>query len=215
MKRLLLAPILVLILITMTGCGDDHRNEPQLFFTQILSNAALDGDIERNPAAGTLTITQGNTESVFVGVDPVTGTEFRAFLDFSLTGAGGVPLNAIINSATLNISINNLDPRTATIPIRIDLISFAPPTLLGDDFDRTLQPALATTTIQPPIGPADFGQNVAIDITSLMVEAQRLGLPTLQLRLLPDSPILGLVEINDTTGVNRGILAPLLEVEYF
>jgi hypothetical protein len=50
-----------------------------------------------------------------------------------------------------------------------------------------------------------------------MVEAQRLGLSSFQLRTLEDlgfvSP--GLIEINDTTGLNRGVLAPLLQVSYF
>jgi hypothetical protein len=50
-----------------------------------------------------------------------------------------------------------------------------------------------------------------------MAEAQRLGLPDFQIRILEDlgpvSP--GLIEINDTTGANRGLLAPLLQVEYF
>ena len=82
---------------------------------------------------------------------------------------------------------------------------------------RTLQPALATTTISPPISQADFGKHITVDVTPLMVEAQRLGLLNFQVRILEDlgpvSP--GLVEINDTTGVNSNVLAPLLQVTYF
>jgi hypothetical protein len=50
-----------------------------------------------------------------------------------------------------------------------------------------------------------------------MREVQRLGLPMFQIRILvdPGAPPSGLVEINDSTGVNRGTLAPLLDVTYF
>ncbi len=50
-----------------------------------------------------------------------------------------------------------------------------------------------------------------------MIEAQRLGLLDFQVRIMEDLgpaiPIL--LEINDTTGVNRGSLGPLLTVTYF
>jgi hypothetical protein len=50
-----------------------------------------------------------------------------------------------------------------------------------------------------------------------MVEAQRQKLLDFQLRILEDLGIVtpGLIEINDTTGVNRAALAPVLEVTYF
>jgi hypothetical protein len=109
------------------------------------------------------------------------------------------------------------NPLTNALPIRIDLVSFQPPTLIGTDFDRSLQPALATTTIVPPISQADFGQHVYVDVTSLMKKAQRLGLPDLQIRFLEDPGTAppGLIEINDTAGARRWDLAPLLQVSYF
>jgi hypothetical protein len=50
-----------------------------------------------------------------------------------------------------------------------------------------------------------------------MVEAQRLGLVDFHVRIMEDLGIITpeLVEINDTTGVNRSTLAPLLKVKYF
>jgi hypothetical protein len=50
-----------------------------------------------------------------------------------------------------------------------------------------------------------------------MVEAQRLGLLDFQVRILEDlGPVTpGLIEITDTTGVNRGAVAPQLQVNYF
>lgn len=217
MKKTLLALVMLFTLFALAGCGDDN-GVPPAFSTQILSDAATDGDIARSQA-GAYTVSQGNTQSVFAGIDPLTGAELRAFLDFPLGGVGGVPGDAIIQSAILDIFINSIAPQPLnnTIPIRIDLVSFQPPNLIGDDFDRTFQPALATTTINPPISQADFGQHVAVDVTPLMVEAQRLGLPSFQLRILQElgPPVPGLIEISDTTGPNRATLAPLLDVVYF
>jgi hypothetical protein len=217
MKKIILAATMVSIILALTGCGGGGGSSvPPIFVTDILSDPTFDGFITQS-SPDVFTVTQGMTptlQSVFAGIDPATGEESRAFLDFPL---GGVPNNAIIVSAFLNIFINSIQPLNGTIPIRIELVSFQPPTLLPTDFDRTLQPPLAFTTIVPPISPADVGKHVSVDVTALMVEAQRLGLANFQVRILEDlgavSP--GLVEINDTTGANRGLLAPLLEVTFF
>ena len=153
-------------------------------------------------------------QSVFAGIDPIALTEFRAFLDFPLTGAGGVPANAIIDSAFLDIHVDGLNPG-GTIPILIELVSFQPPTLLGTDFDRAIQPALASVVISPPITQADVGANISIDVTPLMVEAQNRGLVDFQVRILENLGPDILMEIDDTTGANRSSLAPLLTVTYF
>ncbi len=215
MRRKFLAAMMVFISLALTSCGDDHVNAPA-FVTDIISDPAFDGDIEQS-SVGVFTITQGNTQSVFTGIDPVSFSEFRAFLDFPLSGPGGVPVNAGIISATLDIVINSISTQSGTIPIRIDLVAFQPPTLTATDFDRIIQPALATTTISPPISAADIGRHVFVDVTSLMIEAQRLGVVNFQIRILEDlgpvSP--GLIEINDTTGVNRPTLAPVLQVTFF
>lgn len=215
MKRILRALIGVFLVLAVTGCGGGSSGPTQIT-TQILSDPAFDGDIAQDPVSGTLTVTQNNTQSVFAGVHPVSGVEYRAFLDFPLTGAGGVPGNAVIVSATLDIFINRIDlsSSTSTIPINIDLVSFQPPTLVGSDFSLTVQRALLTRAVT--IFPADAGQHVFIDVTTLMKEAQRLGLADLQLRILEDlNAAPARIEINDTTGVNSGTLAPLLEVTYF
>jgi hypothetical protein len=206
--------------ITLTGCGggDGGHSAPPLFTTQIFSDSGFDGDIEQT-SPSSFTVTQGMTpgvQSVFAGIDPVALTEFRAFLDFPLTGAGGVPGNAIIDSAFLEISIKGIQPNPGTIPILIELVSFTPPTLLPTDFDRTLQPPLASMTIAPPISQADLGANISIDVTALMVRAQHLGLADFQVRIMEDlgPPIPVLIEIDDTTGANRALHAPLLTVTY-
>ena len=218
MKKKLLAALLVAVTLLLGACGGGD-NGPFAVTTEILSDPLFDGDISRDPFTGALTIAQGNTEILFAGIDPATGEEFRAFLDFPLTGAGGVPGNAVIASAVVDFVISRIFPQPlfGTIPIRIDLVAFQPPTLIEEDFSLALQPALATTTVIPPISQEDLGQHVSVDVTSLMVEAQRLGLPDFQLRIMLDDTAFfaGLIEINDTTGIDRGILAPLLQVTYF
>jgi hypothetical protein len=208
--------------VSIAGCGGGDGGPappPPAVTTQILSDPVFDGDIAQTSPIS-FAITQGmssTVQSVFAGIDPVTRAEYRAFLDFQLTGTGGVPGNAIIDSAILDIHIDTLQPTIGTIPILIELVTFQPPTLLDTDFDRTLQPPLASIVVNPPIAQADVGSNVAIDVTPLMIEAQRLGLLDFQVRIMEDLgpaiPIL--MEIDDTTGADRGTFAPLLTVTYF
>jgi hypothetical protein len=214
MKRILGGVLGVFLVLALAGCGGGGSSGPAEITTQIFSDPVFDGDIAQDPLSGTLTVTQGNTQSVFAGVNPVSDVEYRAFLDFPLTGIGGVPGNAIIVSATLDIFINRIDSSSSTIPINIDLVSFQPPTLVGSDFSLTIQRALLTKTIT--LFPTDAGRHVFIDVTTLMKETQRLGLADLQLRILEDlNAAPARIEINDTTGANSSTLAPLLEVTYF
>src|SRR5450755_2465406 len=138
---------------SLAGCGGgDSSGAPPPITTQIVSDAGFDRDIEQTSPT-TFTITQGmspSVQSVFAGIYPATLTEFRAFLDFPLTGPGGVPGSAMIESAFLDIHINNLIPTTGTIPMLIELVSFQPPTLIETDFDRTIQPPLAFVVVTPP-----------------------------------------------------------------
>ena len=217
MKKILFAAVILPLILALSGCGgggDSSPPPPPLIVTQIISHAAFDGDIEFNPSTNQFTVAQGNTPSVFAGIDPATGNESRAFLDFPLTGTGGIPGDAIIKSATLDIFIDGISIQAAasSIPIRIELVTFPPQTLLASDFDRVAQPALAFTTIVPPISRADVGGHVKVDVTSLMAEAQRRGLANFQIRILEDDGFAfrGLIEIEDTT-INR---APLLTVSY-
>lgn len=204
------------LVLAVAGCGGGGSSGPTQITTQILSDANFDGDIAQDPLNGAFTITQGNTQSVFAGVNPASGFEYRAFLDFPLTGTGGVPGNAVIVSATLDIFINRveLSGNNNTIPINIDLVSFQPPTLRTSDFSTTAQRALLTKAIN--IFPTDAGRHVFIDVTSLMKEVQFQGFADLQLRIMEDlNAAAGRIEINDTTGAASGTLAPLLEVTYF
>ncbi len=211
MNRTFLAAMTVIIILALTGCGNDHNNPPPLIVTQISSNPAIDGYIISN---GTVTVIEGMTlsvQSVFAGIDPVTSHEFRAFLDFSLAS---VPLNAIINSATLDIFIDSVSPG-AVIPIRIDLVSFPPP-LIPTDFDRISGLPPLASIIGPSLTSANAQTYVLIDVTPLMVTAQNQALPSFQIRILEDlGPVTpGLFEIDDRTS-DRATFAPLLTVSFF
>jgi hypothetical protein len=203
--------------LILSGCGGGGDDPPETVTTQIYSDPAFDGDIELTDPPQ---VTQGmspTVQSVLAGIDPAGGTEFRAFLDFPLTGPGGVPSNARIDSAFLEVFIDDLQPTNAVVPVRIELVTFQPPTLLPTDFDRAQQPPLAFTLLSPQLGRSDIGGYVPIDVTGLMREAQRRGLPDFQVRILEDlgPPIDGLFAIDDSTGANRGARAPLLTVNYF
>ncbi|HEU4624162.1 MAG TPA: hypothetical protein VFS52_05325 [Steroidobacteraceae bacterium] len=205
----------------LAGCGGDGNGDgfANAFTTQILSDSRFDGDIEQT-GPDTFTVTQGmssTVQSVLVGIDPDAGTEFRAFLDFPLGGANGVPADAVIDSAFLEIFIDDLLPITGKLPVRVDLVAFQPPTLIETDFNRTSQPALASVIVTPDIDRRDVGTLVPIDVTSLMIEAQRRGLVDFQVRIMQDlgPAIPVLMVIDDTTGPNRSQRAPLLTVTYF
>jgi hypothetical protein len=203
----------------VSGCDSGRNNGNDSFTTQILSDPRFDGDIER-VSETEFTITQGmstTVQSVFVGIDPVGGTEFRAFLDFPLTGSDGVPADATIEEAFLEIFINTLDPINGQLPVRVDLVSFQPPTMVETDYDINLQPALASVRLTPDITSGDVGTFVPIDVTSLMREAQRRGLDDFQVRILedPGPAVPVLTTIDDRTGAGRRDRAPLLTVTYF
>jgi predicted small lipoprotein YifL len=205
MKKIF-AAVTLSILLALTGCGGGgHSEPPPTFVATIPSDAAVDGDIERD-ALGGFTVAQGVTPSVFAGLETSTGSEFRAFLDFPLTGE--VPLGAGIDSATLTIFVDSVVSAGSSVPIRIELVSFPPLGLAPIDFDQTA----LTDAVFVPIFHSDATHDVRIDVTSLMREAQRRGLANFQIRILEDfGPVIpGLVEIDETNA-----LAPVLEVVYF
>ena len=119
MKKMLFAAVLMSLMV-MSGCGDGGGGTTTVVtpapsvVTRIASSLASDGDILNGTTVSPL-----NAPSVFAGINPFSPSEFRAFLDFPLTGA--VPGNAFIESAKLEIFINSiiLDPAASSIPIRI------------------------------------------------------------------------------------------------
>ncbi|MBV8865962.1 MAG: hypothetical protein JO210_11255 [Acidobacteriaceae bacterium] len=208
------------LLLSLSACGGGGNDvAPSSVVTRILSDPSFDGDIEESSQSN-FVVTQGmspTVQSVLAGIDPQTASEFRAFLDFSLAGPGGVPGNAGIDSAYLEIFIDDLQSNTGSLPLLVELVSFQPPTLIASDFDRSVQPPLAAVSVNPPISSADVGRFVSIDVTALMVQAQRMGLTDFQVRIMEDlgPAVSSLISIDDVTTSDRAARAPTLTVTYF
>jgi hypothetical protein len=114
------------------------------------------------------------------------------------------------------VFVDTLNPATGSIPVRVELVTFQPPTLLATDFDRVLQPQLGAVLVSGDVNSADVGHFVPVDVTALMIKAQQLGLVDFQVRILEDlgSDNLTLLSIDDTTGSARPQRAPVLTVDY-
>jgi hypothetical protein len=203
-------------LLCLAGCGGDRAPiVPPPVVTHILSNPHLDGDIEQTSATSFL-VTQGMTPSVQSVLAGTGQTEFRAFLNFPLGGSGGVPLNAFIDSAFLELLVDNVIPINGSVPIRVELVAFQPPTLIPTDFLRTALPPLAAVLVNGNVTGADIGWFVPVDVTSLMIQAQQRGLVDFQVRIMED---LGparftTMVIDDPITADRPQRAPLLTVTY-
>ena len=212
MRKLRALAIFGTLVLILAGCTDEEVVFPT-FVAQTLSDQRADGDIGFSldpPPDGTFTISQADaTGNVIFGLY-ADSTEFRAFLDFPLDGSNGgdaVPLDAVILAADIEIFVNDV-ALVSTVPTLLDLVPFPITGLRVTDFDS--DPIATRSPFE--FFPSDIGGSVLIDVTSLMAEAQRLGLPDLQLRFLLDfvPGASGVVEIDD--GID--LRAPLLTVEY-
>ena len=85
--------LLALAMVALNGCSscDDDCDDPlPVYAADITSDIEADGDIGL-ALDGIYTIASAlDTGSVLAGVDPVTGEEFRGFLDFPLRGIDGI-----------------------------------------------------------------------------------------------------------------------------
>ena len=166
----------------------DYRlpGNPTVFTANILSDRLASGDIAFDPVLNSFFIADG-PGTVFFGIDRFDPNlpEYRAFLDFPLDGTTGqdiVPLNAIIVSATLDVFINEVS-FASTVPTLLDLVTYGITGLDAGDFSS---PPLVFRTLD--FFSFDERNVVRIDVTTLMEEAQRLGLPDFQVRFLVDIP---------------------------
>jgi hypothetical protein len=208
MRRLRTLAIVGALVLVLAGCSDDDE-ESSTFVIQTLSDQQADGDIGFNPLLppdSQYTISQADsTGSVLFGID-LDGTEFRAFLDFPLDGSNGGGVEIVW--AEIEVLVNNVD-LASTVPTLLDLVPFPVTGLESTDFD-----SLPIATRTPfNLFRSDIDNFVRIDVTSLMAETQRLGLPDLQLRFLLDfiEGAAGLVTLYDGDDPSW---APLLTVEY-
>ena len=206
MRNLGILGIAGVLALFLAGCGGGDGSSTVVI--QSLSDQAADGDIGFTPP-GTFLISQANdTGSVQYGLDPG-GTEFQAFLDFPLdgsTGGGVVPLGAVIVSADIEFFVNNVT-FASFVPTVMDLVTFPITGLTTGDFNSVPLATRAPFDILL----SDINNLVRIDVTSFMVEAQRLGLRDLQVRFLIETlGATGVVQIDNDLEAT----APLLTVEY-
>ncbi|MBU0485412.1 MAG: hypothetical protein KKB30_12985 [Proteobacteria bacterium] len=211
MKKLYSLALLTILLLTITGCNGGSHHDGPVYVADIFSDQSSDGDIAFDPVRQVFAITNG-PNTLYFGIDTQDPNllEYRAFLDFPLDGSTGsdvVPSNAIILSATLEVFVTEVS-FAPIIPTIIDLVPYSLSGLRIGDFDSL--PLLTKTT---NFFSSDEGAIVAIDITSLMQEAQRLELSDLQLRFILDFAVnTGLVGFDDRPTVS--ITAPRLIVDY-
>jgi hypothetical protein len=217
MKRLLYIGITAILALSLSGCGS--ADSLDIFIAQIFSDQQADGDIAFDPVLDSYTITNA-PNTIFFGIDDADPNlpEFRAFLDFPLDGSNNgdaVPLNAFIESATLEVFIDEVS-FALTVPALLDLVQFSIAGLTPADFDSSpVQFSDGTdATLNFDIFSSDLGNFVLIDVTPLMRETQRLGLPDFQVRFLLDfAANAGLVGIEDRPNIT--LTAPILTVEYY
>jgi hypothetical protein len=214
MKNLLRLCLIAVFMISIAACGGGDNPPPRaIFVAEILSDQPADGDIAYDPFQRSFTITNG-PGTLYFGIDDSDRNfpEYRAFLDFPLDGSTGedvVPADAVIVSATLEVFVN--EARFATvIPTLLDLVLYPVSGLRPQDFNSSPLVFQRLNFFR-----SDQGMPVAIDVTPLMREAQRLGLSDFQVRLRLDRDFsnIGFVGIEDLPNIS--ITAPLLTVEYY
>ncbi len=210
MRRTFYLWVTVILVLSLLGCsGDDDRS---FRVAEIFSDQQADGDIAFDPVLNSFTIENG-PPTVFFGIDDLDPNlpEFRAFLDFPLDGSTGedvVPVGARIRSAAIEVFINEVS-FALTVPALIDLVQYPITGLQPQDFSS---PPLAFRSLD--FFDSDQGNYVAIDVTPLMQEAQRLALTDFQVRFLLDFALtnIGFIGIEDRPAIT--LTAPLLVVEY-
>jgi hypothetical protein len=210
MHKLSLLGILAVMLLTLSCNGSDPQ---PVIVADIFSDQATDGDIAFDPVLQSFTITNG-PETLFFGIDDSDQNfpEYRAFLDFPLDGSTGgevIPINARIVSAILEVFINEVS-FAPIVPTLLDLVSYPINGLRVEDFDSF---PLEEMSQSLDFFAADLGTIVSIDVTPLMQEAQRLGVPDFQVRFVLDFETdVGFVGIEDLPFDPS--TAPLLTVRY-
>jgi hypothetical protein len=189
-------------------------NDPTQYTAKILSDPVSDGDIAYDPVLREYSSVQGPLTVQF-GIDSFNANlpEYRAFLTFPLDGFNQptevVPSNAVILSADVEVFVGFLDFASA-VPTFLDLVQYPFRDLGGVD-----QVALAANYNQPYLArrsPFDFfasdaGNFVQIEVTSLMQQAQVLGVIDFQLRFSRDMSVPPLSPSRPSASVGRRVVS--------
>ena len=214
MKKLLLLGLALVLTATLAGCGGGNDNPPTVV-VGIFSSPTVDGDISFDGVNFTPATASGaGAGTVLAGISTVGQPEYRGFLTFPLDGSTGqsaIPVTAIIVSATLEVTINEviLPPLPFDrVPMFLDLVSFAVPPGLTGAAEYNQAPITFRTV---DFFPTDVGTTVVIDVTPLMRAAQARALLDFQVRFVLDTTLLqGQIGISDPTTTT-----PHITVEFF
>ncbi len=172
---------------------------------EILSDLASDGHIAFNSFLSSFAVTTG-PPTVLFGIDSfdIDLPEFRAFLTFPLdetTGQQGVPSDASIVSAEIEVFVNFLDFASA-VPTFVDLVQYPFRGLAAVDFNAI---PLATRPVFD-FFTSDVGQFVRIEVTSLMQAAQvPPALVDFQVRFSRDMSVPPLAPARPSVGAGRTV----------
>lgn len=213
MRRLLYLGVASILVLALSGCGGGDRRT--VFVAEVLSDVSVDGDISLAPGETVPLITPATAfNEILIGVDEI-GVEYRGFVHFPFDGSTAgdiIPSDADVRFAYLEFFVSSVN-LIGTADFLMDLVSFPPP-LVPDDYFRDVTIPLASRTF--PMRPSDLNGFVRIEITPLMREAIRLGLPDFQVRVLLDLPLtFGQFGVDDIPGQTGTFTAPLLHVEYY
>lgn len=211
MRKIGILGLVGILALVLSGCGGGGSSGPNLVVHDILSKGgADDGDIGRD-ALGVFTVFTSDIppNTVFVTDDPADNR--RGFLSFSIIS---IPVGATIQSAIIFLPILRATPVTgSSVGLLVDMVSFPPLNTLVTQLNLDAVYFTTPILLGPSISvfPGDAGTDKTFDATDAMLEANRLGFSTLQIRLIGVS---GDVVIDDLLDVN-GNGTPLLRVEYF
>lgn len=215
MKKRILLVVAAILVLALAGCGGGDGDERVVFVAEVLSDASVDGDLSLAPGETVPLFTPASAfNEILIGLDE-SGVEYRGFIHFPFNGStagDSIPADADVRFAYVEFFVSSLN-FIGTADFLMDLISFPPP-LVSDDYFRDVTIPLISRTF--PMQSDDLGGLVRIDVTPLMREAIRLGLPDFQIRILLDLSLpFGQFGVEDIPGRTGTVTAPLLHVEYF
>ena len=215
MRRIFYLGVTAILVFSLSGCGGSDRDARTVFFADVLSDVSVDGDLSLAPGEAVPLITPATAfNEILIGVDGI-GVEYRGFVHFPFDGSTAgdiIPFDADVRFAYLEFFVSSVN-FIGTADFLMDLVSFPPP-LVPDDYFRDVTIPLVSRIF--PMQSDDLDGFVRIDITPLMKEAIRLGLPDFQIRVLLDLPFtFGQFGVEDIPGRTGTLTAPLLHVEYY
>lgn len=220
MRKIGILGLVGVLALFLAGCGGSSGAQVNTQF--IDSNLSVDADITRDLGTGIIgaPFQASSTGSVLAGITlDASGTptaDTRGFLNFPL---GTVSVNASIRFASVTVFLNRVTLRNTSLhsPFFLDLIDTVlfPPPIVSADYSA---PFAATRSFD--FLNTDQGNFVEIEVTSLMLEAQRRALPSFEIRFGFDEATFqadltktrGIVEIDDRTSVPSQ--RPFLTVDY-